>query len=166
LDTTTGTSWPRASAIVTPSSALAEKLSALLVGEYLGERAKRGDRRRFVRVLAQEVVNHHLSHDEPAVRVRRPSADGEGPAAPGQETAQRVVAPGVGAPRSCGRGVCPTGGHGRGCLRRAGRVPPAPRRIKDRSVDHAATRGGPRLPIVSTTGGDARGLQGKDLATD
>ena len=35
------------------ATALAEKLSALLTGEYLEERAKRGDRRKFMRVLAK-----------------------------------------------------------------------------------------------------------------
>lgn len=33
------------------TSALAEKISALTAGEYLDERAKRGDRRKFDRVL-------------------------------------------------------------------------------------------------------------------
>ena len=33
--------------------ALAEKLSALMTEEYLGERAKRGDRKKFERALAK-----------------------------------------------------------------------------------------------------------------
>ncbi len=33
------------------ATALAEKMSALLTGEYLAERAARGDRKRFDRVL-------------------------------------------------------------------------------------------------------------------
>jgi len=33
------------------ATALAEKLSALLTGDYLADRAKRGERRRFERVL-------------------------------------------------------------------------------------------------------------------
>lgn len=35
------------------ATALAEKLSALLAGEYLEERARRGARRKFLRVLAK-----------------------------------------------------------------------------------------------------------------
>lgn len=35
------------------TTALAEKLSALLTSEYLEERAKRGSRRKFERVLAK-----------------------------------------------------------------------------------------------------------------
>jgi len=35
------------------SSAVAEKMSALMTEEYLGERAKRGSRRRFAAVLAK-----------------------------------------------------------------------------------------------------------------
>ena len=33
--------------------ALAEKISALMTEEYLGKRAKRGDRKKFVRALAK-----------------------------------------------------------------------------------------------------------------
>ena len=33
------------------TTALAEKMAALLTAEYLGERARRGDRRKFARVL-------------------------------------------------------------------------------------------------------------------
>jgi hypothetical protein len=35
------------------ATALAEKLSALLTAEYLGERASKGDRRKYERVLAK-----------------------------------------------------------------------------------------------------------------
>ena len=35
------------------ATALAEKMSALLTGEYLEERAARGDRRKFERVLGK-----------------------------------------------------------------------------------------------------------------
>jgi hypothetical protein len=35
------------------ATALAEKMSALLTGEYLRERAKRGSRRKFKRALAK-----------------------------------------------------------------------------------------------------------------
>jgi hypothetical protein len=35
------------------STALAEKLSALLTAEYLGERAQRGNRRKFERALSR-----------------------------------------------------------------------------------------------------------------
>lgn len=43
--------------------ALAEKLSALMTEEYLGTRAKRGDRRRFQRALAKVANSEPPVHD-------------------------------------------------------------------------------------------------------
>ncbi len=51
---------------------------------------------------------------------------GQSPTAPGRERIQGVAAPGVDTPWSSGRGSCLACGHGRGCLRCAHRVPPAP----------------------------------------
>jgi hypothetical protein len=44
------------------ATALAEKMSALLTGEYLEERAKRGSRKKFERVLKKV-----RAHDRPAM---------------------------------------------------------------------------------------------------
>ena len=46
------------------ATALAEKMSALLTGEYLEERAARGDRRKFERVLRKVRERPPVSGDE------------------------------------------------------------------------------------------------------
>lgn len=46
------------------ATALAEKMSALLTGEYLEERAARGDRRKFERVLKRVRDRTPVSGDE------------------------------------------------------------------------------------------------------
>lgn len=47
------------------TTALAEKMSALMTAEYLGERAKRGDRRKFERVLGKVRDVPSVEGDEP-----------------------------------------------------------------------------------------------------
>jgi len=43
--------------------ALAEKISALMTEDYLGERAKRGDRKKFRRVLAKSADHEPAEED-------------------------------------------------------------------------------------------------------
>lgn len=52
------------------ATALAEKLSAILTGEYLEERAKRGERRKFVRVLAKVLDVPPVTGDDPGGKHR------------------------------------------------------------------------------------------------
>jgi hypothetical protein len=59
------------------ATALAEKVSALLTGEYLEQRAKRGSRRKFIRVLAK--VRDSEPDEKDALRER--PHDGTHPAA-------------------------------------------------------------------------------------
>jgi hypothetical protein len=50
------------------ATALAEKLSALLTGDYLADRAKRGNRRRFERVLSKVSETQPDDYDQIAER--------------------------------------------------------------------------------------------------